>query len=200
MREIGQISLIQVQRSSLKVERGTERYYDPASLLGVKYLLLRPEGVIGVTTDGSQVMDIHHENHPNSRNHNGVNGVSIGFTSHYRAMRSKLGEHLVDGIAGENILIESSTSHSLADLGERLAIQIQQTGRYIYLSGLMVATPCVQFSLFAANHGMPLPAAQLKETLQVLDGGTRGFYARMEGLQDNVTLQVGDKVFAADDK
>ena len=196
MREIGQISLIQVQRSALVVEDRTKSYYDPTPLVVVEYLLLSPQGVIGVAADGSQVMDIHHENHPNSHNHKGINGVSIGFTSHYRAMRSKLGEHLMDGIAGENIVVESATPHSLANLGERLAIQIQQTGRYIYLSGLQVATPCVEFSLFAANHGMPLPAAQLKETLQFLDGGTRGFYARMEDLQDTVTLRVGDKVFA----
>ena len=42
--------------------------------------------------------------------------------------------------------------------------------------------------------------AQLKETLQFLDGGTRGFYARLEGLQDNITLRVGDTVFADDSK
>ncbi len=196
MREIGQISLIQVQRSALVVEDRAKSYYDPTPLVVVEYLLLSPQGAIGVAADGRQVMDIHHEYHPNSHNHKGINGVSIGFTSHYRAMRSKLGEHLVDGIAGENIVVESATPHSLADLGERLAIQIHQTERYIYLSGLQVATPCVEFSLFAANHGMPLPAAQLKETLQFLDGGTRGFYARMEDLQDTVTLQVGDKVFA----
>jgi len=58
----------------------------------------------------------------------------------------------------------------------------------------------VKFSLFAANRGMPLPAAQLKETLQFLNGGTRGFYAHLEGLQDNVTLRAGDKVFADDGK
>lgn len=60
--------------------------------------------------------------------------------------------------------------------------------------------PCVEFSLFAANHGMHLRAAQLKETLQFLDGGTRGLYARLEGLQANITLRVGDKVFADDSK
>jgi hypothetical protein len=43
---------------------------------------------------------------------------------------------------------------------------------------------------------MPLPAAQLKETLRFLDSGTRGFYARVEGRQNDVTLRVGDKVFA----
>jgi hypothetical protein len=55
MREIGQISLIQVQRSSLKVERGTGSYYDPTPLIVVEHLLLLPQGVIGVTKDGSQI-------------------------------------------------------------------------------------------------------------------------------------------------
>jgi hypothetical protein len=200
MREIGQITLIQVQRSALKVENGAQDYYDPTPLVKVESLLLSPRGIIGITTEGRQIMDIHHEHHPDSHNHKGLNGISVGFTSHYKAMRSKLGEHMVDGIAGENILVETNIPLNLGDLGGRLAIQNQQTGQYIYLSGLMVATPCVEFSLFAANHGMPLPAAQLKETLQFLDGGTRGFYARMEDLPAAVTVQAGDRVYEVDDR
>lgn len=200
MREIGQIALTQVQRSALVIENGSESYYDPTPLVVVKYLLLFPQGVSGITTEGSQIMDIHHENHPNSHNHKGINGLSLGFISHYQAMRSKLGEHLVDGIAGENIVVESNTSHSLSDLGEWLAIQNQQTRQFVYLSGLKVATPCIEFSLFAANHGMPLPAAKLKETLQFLNGGTRGFYARMEELPTAAKVQAGDRVFVVDGK
>ena len=200
MREIGQITLIQVQRSALKVELSSTSYYDPSPLVVVEHLLLSPQGVIGVTADGIKIMDIHHGHHPNSHNHKGINGLSLGFTSHYQAMRSKLGNHVVNGIAGENIVVESNTSHSLAELGERLAIQTQHTAQFIYLSGLKVAAPCVEFSLFAANHGLPLPAAQLKETLQFLNNGTRGFYARVVDLQDTVTLRVGDKVFAEDGK
>jgi hypothetical protein len=200
MREIGQITLLQVQRSALKVELSSTSYYDPFPLVVVEHLLLSPQGVIGVTADGNEIMDIHHEHHPNSHNHKGINGLSLGFTSHYQAMRSKLGNHIVNGIAGENIVVESSTSHSLADLGERLAIQTQYTAQFIYLSGLKVAAPCVEFGLFAANHGLPLHAAQLKETLQFLNNGTRGFYARLDDLQDTVTLRVGDKVFADEGK
>lgn len=198
MHEIGQIALTQVQRSVLVVENGSESYYDPTPLVVVEYLLLSPQGVSGITAGGSQVMDIHHEHHPNSHNHKGMNGLSFGFTSHYQAMRNKLGEHLVDGIAGENIVVESKTSHSLSDLGGRLAIQIQQTRQFVYLAGLKVATPCVEFSLFAANHGMPLPAAKLKETLQFLNGGTRGFYARMEDVPTAAKVQAGDRVFVVD--
>ena len=200
MREIGQITHIQVQRSALKVEDEAQDYYDPTPLVKVESLLLSPQGIVGITTDGSRVMDIHHEHHPHSHNHKGLNGISLGFTSHYQAMRSKLGERMVDGIAGENILVETGAPLALVDLGGKLAIQNQHTGQFIYLSGLIVAAPCVEFSLFAANHGIPLPAAQLKETLQFLDGGTRGFYARVEDLPAAVTVQAGDRVFIVDDR
>ena len=165
MHEIGRIKLLQVQQSGLKVKQHPYGYYDPTPLLVVESLLLSPEGVIGVTVDGRRVVDVHHAHHPASRNHKGVNGVSVGFTGHYKAMRSKFGDHLADGCAGENILVEAESILRLADLGKRLAIQMQKTGELIYLTRLKVAAPCVEFSQFAASHGMALPAAQLKETL-----------------------------------
>jgi hypothetical protein len=199
MHEIGRIKLLQVQQSGLKVKQHPYGYYDPTPLLVVESLLLYPDGVIGVTPDGRRVIDVHHMDHPASRNHKGVNGVSVGFTSHYEAMRSKFGDHLVDGCAGENILVEADDIITLADLGKQLAIQTQKTGELIYLTRLKVAAPCVEFSLFAASHGMALPAPQLKETLQFLDGGKRGFYATVSGHDsDEMLVQAGDRVFADD--
>ena len=198
MHEIGRIKLLQVQQSGLKVKQQPYGYYDPTPLLTVKSLLLYPDGVIGVTPDGRRVIDVHHVEHPASRNHSGVNGVSVGFTSHYEAMRSKFGDHLVDGCAGENILVEADDIITLADLGKRLAIQTQKTDGLIYLTCLKVAAPCVEFSLFAASHGMALPAPQLKETLQFLDGGKRGFYATVAGQSDEMLVQAGDRVLVDD--
>ena len=198
MHEIGRIKLLQVQQSRLKVKQQPYGYYDPTLLLTVKSLLLSPDGVIGVTTDGRQVIDVHHVEHPASRNHKGVNGVSVGFTSHYEAMRSKFGDHVADGCAGENILVEAENILRLADLGKRLVIQMQNTGELIYLTRLKVAAPCVEFSLFVASHGMALPANQLKETLQFLDGGKRGFYATAEGQSDEMLVRTGDRVFVDD--
>jgi hypothetical protein len=192
---IGRITLLQVQRSVLAVRKRLGGYYDPAPLVVVESLQVSPAGVVGIAAGGSQVMDIHHMQHPDSHNVKGINGISLGFTSHYQSMREKLGNHLVDGIAGENILVEADAILTLADLGERLAIQNQHTGQLLYLSGLQVAAPCVEFSQFAANHGMPLPAQQLKETLQFLDDGRRGFYARMEDQPELMTIQAGDQVF-----
>ncbi len=198
MHEIGRIKLLQVQQSGLKVKQQPYGYYDPTPLLTVKSLLLYPDGVIGVTPDGRRVIDVHHVEHPASRNHKGVNGVSVGFTSHYEAMRSKFGDHLVDGCAGENILVDADDIITLADLGKRLAIQMQKTGELIYLTRLKVAAPCVEFSLFAASHGMALPAPQLKETLQFLDGGKRGFYATVADQSDEMLVQTGDRVLVDD--
>ena len=198
MHEIGYIKLLQVQQSALKVKHHAFGYYDPTPLLAVESLLLSPDGVIGITSDGRRVIDVHHVDHPASRNHKGVNGVSVGFTSHYEAMRSKFGDHLVDGCAGENILVEADDIITLADLGKRLAIQTQKTGELIHLTRLKVAAPCVEFSQFAASSGMAMPAHQLKETLQFLDGGKRGFYATVARQSDEMLVQAGDKVFVDD--
>lgn len=196
MQEIGRITLLQVQRSKLVIEDQYPTYYDPTPLLAVESLQLMPEGVIGRTADGSRVMDVHHMRHPDSENHKGINGVSLGFTSHYTSMRQAFGNHLVDGSAGENIIIEAETILTLGDLGKRLVIQTQSTGQKIYLARLKVATPCVEFSQFAANAGMPMPAEQLKATLQFLNEGRRGFYATVAASNEEMSIGIGDRVFA----
>jgi hypothetical protein len=43
-----------------------------------------------------------------------------------------------------------------------------------------------------------LPAPQLKETLQFLDDGKRGFYATVVGQSNEMVVQAGDKVFVDD--
>ncbi len=139
MHEIGQITLLQVQRSSLKVGRHLHKYYDPSPLLIVDRLLISAKGALGVTADGSQVIDLHHVDHPASHNQSGVNGLSVGFTSHYAAMRSRFGQHMVDGCAGENVLVAVERELRLADLRNGLAIQTQDTGQVVYLTSLMVA-------------------------------------------------------------
>jgi len=198
MHEIGRITLLQIQRSSLTVGKRLETYYDPTPLLTVKSLRLTPQGVFGRNEDGTEVIDLHHMAHPATHNVRGVNGISFGFTSHYQSMRDAYGKHLVNGSAGENMLIEADSVLKLQDLGSCLAIQLQQTGQFVYLTALKVATPCIEFSQYAANHGMPLPADQLKAALQFLDGGRRGFYATVEDASEEMVVQVGDRVFVVD--
>jgi hypothetical protein len=193
MRPIGIIKLVQVQRSSLKSGERPNRYYDPAPLLVVDRLLLSPRGVIGLTRDGERIVDIHNADHPMSKNQKGLNGISIGFTSHYRAMRQRFGPHLTDGCAGENILVETDDTFTLGDLGERLVIQTG-AGAIVPLTGLLVAAPCVEFSQFAAGQGERLPAEALKATLQFLDDGMRGFYASLASEAGEALVRAGDRV------
>ena len=193
MHEIGRIKLIQVQRSSLKAGERPYRYYDPAPLLAVEGLELSQDGVVGLAADGERMIDVHNARHPASKNR-GVNSISVGFTSHYQAMRERFGPHLADGIAGENILVEAKRTYELGDLGEQLAIETSG-GTIIYLASLLVAAPCVEFSQFAANHGERLPPEALKAALQFLDTGMRGFYARPVGDSINAIVRAGDRVF-----
>jgi hypothetical protein len=193
MRQIGRVKQVQIQRGPLKRGDKPHRYYDPAPLLVVEKLILTPQGVIGVTSEGEELIDVHHAAHPESRNA-GVNGVSLGFTSHYRAMQEKFGAHLTDGLAGENILVETSEEFLQAIPGGRVMIQARESGRLAYLEHLEVAAPCVEFSHFALNEPMPVPAAMLREALIFLDRGRRGFYATLRG-EEPCVLRAGDLLF-----
>ncbi|MHB8599168.1 MAG: hypothetical protein ACYDER_20440 [Ktedonobacteraceae bacterium] len=200
MLEIGRIKQVQIQPSPLKVESSDFTYYDPSPLLVVENLELTPDGVFGITAKQKRVMDVHHIDHPTSGNHHGTNGVSFGFTSHYETMRTQFGEHIVEGCAGENILIETDGIITLSDLGNKVAIQSKETGQFVYLTKLKVATPCIEFSQFAANHGLPLAAAPLKATLQFLNHGRRGFYATALAQETLVLVKTGDRVFVMDEE
>ena len=145
MRVIGVIKQVQIQRASLKAGVRPHAYYDPAPLLTVGAALLTPGGVVGVADGGERIVDVHHGAHPASKSRQGSNGISIGFTGHYQAMRERFGAHVTDGIAGENILVESDGVWTLAELGQRLAIETAQ-GALIPLVDALVAAPCVEFS------------------------------------------------------
>src|SRR5258708_9175012 len=163
MREIGRVKLVQVQPTPLKTGERPNTYYNPSALLVVDTLLVSPYGAIGVTAEGEHITDIHHAQHQASRNSHGKNDLSVGFTSHYAAMRARFGQHLIDGCAGENILVATERPFTLTELEKGLAIQNPDTGQIVYLAQLKVAAPGVEFTLYAANFVMPLPAPALQE-------------------------------------
>jgi hypothetical protein len=193
MREIGRIKQVQIQRSSLKIQHGSQDYYHPEPLLVVSHLLLSPQGVIGVTADGDELLDVHNADHPASRNHDGFNGISFGFTRSYEEMRAYAGPHLTDGIAGENILIEAPQAYTEEDLQDGLIIQSHLTGDTIVLTEIGMAYPCIAFSTFALHEPEP-SAKQIKTTLQFLHNGRRGFYASIAQEARLARVQAGDLV------
>ena len=188
MTPLGKIVRLQIQRSRLKLGEKPDQYYDPSALIVVNELHLTPKGAFAIV-NGEMILDIHHTDHPRTRNSNDANDLSIGFTSHYQAMRKRYGDHLFDGCAGENILVAVSTREDLATLASGLLIQNGDAASAVRLTDLMVALPCAPFSKFAAKSDDP---QTVKGALQFLDDGTRGFYCVVN---QEATIRVGDDVF-----
>lgn len=192
MREIGQIVRLQVQRSSLKQGDGKIRRYVPDPIRPVPALLLTARGVIGIDGD-DRIVDVHNSEHPASRNRGGENGISFGFTGHYAEMREVFDEQLVDGVAGENILIAYDGRLAESAFGGGCVIQTGD-GRAATLERIIWAPPCVEFTRFALQFPEDQrPDRRVTEGLQTLSDGLRGFYASYHG--DPVRIAVGDRVF-----
>ncbi len=196
IRELGRVKLVQVQPSGLIIETPSGYYYDVSRRVEVDKLIITSLGIEATTAIGDHVLDIHHMNHPDKA-YDDDDLVCIGFTSHYEAMRARFGEHLVDGAAGENIVIEFDQETWMDDLGGQIAIENAETGDRTLLDVLSFAAPCEEFSHFVANsQHEKLPATELKTTLQFLNNGRRGFLLILSDGQDTGTVQAGDKVFA----
>jgi hypothetical protein len=186
---LGKIVRLQIQRSPLKVGEKPNRVYDPAPILAVDELTLTPQGALARLPDGSALLDVHHADHPQTRNSDGLNALSVGFTSHYAAIRARYGDHLADGCAGENILVEADGGVDFGMIAGGIAIQA--AGALVWLRVNKVAAPCREFSGYVLSGP---GAAALKEALQFLNDGMRGFYC---GLDQTLpaTVAVGDPVF-----
>src|SRR5258706_13175012 len=104
MRSIGTVTRLQIQRSSLKTGEKPNRLYDPAPLLPVPRLSVTPDGVLGAGAEGGWIVDVHHRAHPETKNEDLLHGVSVGFTSHYAAIRERFAERIVIGSRGETIM------------------------------------------------------------------------------------------------
>lgn len=194
MQLLGPIVKLQVQRSSLKVAAPLGKRYDPSPLAPVTTLRLMADGVVGVgSPDEPSVVDVHHRDHPATKNLRGINGVSVGFTSHYAAMRDRFGACLVDGIAGENILVRTDERVDEASLAQGLVIETQ-SGQRLQLHAVRVAEPCLEFTRFALGYTeVDRTDGPVTEGLRFLRAGTRGFYASFAGPAGLV--RPGDHVF-----
>ena len=189
MRTIGTVTRLQIQRSSLKTGEKPNRVYDPTPLLPVPRLTVTPDGVLGAGAEGSWLVDVHHRAHPETKNEDGLHGVSVGFTSHYAAMRDRFGARIVVGCAGENVIVAADRMFTYDDLAGGIAIVATDGPERVRLRVLQVAHPCRPFTGWAS--GARVEPDVLKSHLQFLDGGTRGFYCVGEG---SGTVAVGDRL------
>ncbi|HEY3063931.1 MAG TPA: hypothetical protein VGL99_33590 [Chloroflexota bacterium] len=169
------------------------RTFDPVALCEVPAILLTPSGVVGMADE--QLVDVHHKDHPATRNAQ-VNGVSVGFTAHYAAMRERFGAHLRDGIAGENVIVGTERKVDLTTIAGGLVIRTAG-GELVPLEQVQVAEPCVEFTRFALCLGHADPSTgDVTEGLRFLREGIRGFYASYAG--SGVVVRAGDMVFVRD--
>lgn len=190
MRKIGTITRLQIQTDSLKQGQRPYTYYDPSPLLAVPALRLTARGCVGLH-DGREIIDVHHVDHTQSK-HMRINGISFNFTTHYQKMQQRFGTHLATGCAGENILIASDAVFAEDAFAQALIVETSD-GQHVRLNAITVAAPCAPFSTYALCLEWKPPAEMMRETLQFLDGGTRGFYCTLAG--EAMVVRVGDQVF-----
>ncbi len=191
MQKIGTVAFVQIQRYSMKKVVNDDLQYDTSPLLTVQKLWLTDNGIVGITDNNTVILDVHSMTHPDSK-YRGDNKISVGFLSNYEAMRKRFGEHLKDGIAGENILInlEANTTENILDKQWFLK---NSDDEYIPLASVIVAPPCREFSIFCANK--TIAGAELKDTLQFLHNGRRGYYAELAQSDLGCYIQAGDSLY-----
>jgi len=191
MRTIGTITRLQIQRDSLKRGEKPTRVYDPAPLLAVSALSVSPDGALGASPSDPAmwIVDVHHRAHPRTKNEDGLHGISLGFTSHYRSMQEHFGDKVAVGCAGENIITNVDRRITYEELAGGVAILSPDGTERVRLRVLEVAHPCKPFTGWAL--GKQVEPTELKKHLQFLDDGMRGFYCVGEGTG---TVSLGDSI------
>lgn len=181
---------LQVQDGPVKIGKAPLRRYEPAAIVPVVRLTAGPRGVQGVTDSGALVLDVHHQDHPQTRDRKGRAGILLMGTGDYAALRAKYGNHVVDGIAGETILLDDPEGLAVRDL-PRTATVTTASGP-LGLKAVRTADPCVEFSRFCLRQAVsPVVDDSVKRTLIELDGGARGYRSIAEAMG---TISIGDSV------
>lgn len=171
---VGRVVRLQVQTAPLKGAGGPPRRYDPAPIRAVEELLVGPAGAIGRVA-GSELLDVHHRNHPHSRNPKGRSGLSVLSLADYARLRARFGPHIVDGVAGESLLLDTPTP--LAAQAERLSpglVVEAADGSALTLHSVRTAEPCVEFAWFCLGRWGGVDE-EVRGAMAELAGGARGY-------------------------
>jgi hypothetical protein len=184
---IGTVIRLQVQRSRLKLGPRGARVYDPAPLQEVEALEIGPRGCIGLRGD-ERILDVHHADHPDTRNVKLVNGLSLLPRLNYDRMQQLYGEHLTVGVAGESVLLDLDAPWPEGDL------LLETDGEPLLLQDVLAAPPCVEFSRFCLRLPVGPVGAEVTQALEDLDHGVRGYYASARGTG---TVRVGGRLHGA---
>jgi hypothetical protein len=181
---------LQVQTDPVKVGRAPLRRYEPAVIESVPRIEVGPSGVVGLARQLGSVIDVHHVEHPRSRDRKGTAGVSLMGTGDYARLREAYGDHLTEGIAGETILLDAP--EGLAGRVMPDQVTVLTAAGPIALTQVRVADPCVEFSRYCLGQQ---PSATVddavRQALVDLDSGVRGYRAVADG---SGVIALGDEV------
>ena len=90
---------LQVQSEPLKTGKAPLRQYVPSAIESVHRLEVTPSGVVGLAEQPGSVLDVHHTDHPMSRDRKGTAGLTLMGTGDYVRLQERYGNHLTEGIA-----------------------------------------------------------------------------------------------------
>jgi len=179
---------LQVQRGPVKVGQAPLRCYRPEAIVPVDRIVAGPRGVHGVTAGGEEIVDVHHQDHRQSRDRRGRAGVLFMGTGDYEALRARYGAHVVDGIAGETILLDAPAG--LARLGLPPVATVFTADGPLQLQDVREADPCVEFSRFCLRQDpSPVVDDATRQALVDLDFGARGYRSVA---RNAATIRLGD--------
>jgi hypothetical protein len=179
---------LQVQRSPLRTGRAPMRSYDPASLASVTSIRVDSRGAYGITADGEVIMDVHHQDHPQTRDPKGRAGVLFIGTGDYRVLRKRYGDHVIDGMAGETMLVDAPDGLASLDMPD--TVTVLTADGPLELHGIRDAAPCVEFSRYCLREApSPVVDDAVRQALIDLDYGSRGYRAIASRV---ATVAIGD--------
>jgi hypothetical protein len=108
-------------------------------------------------------------------------------------MRARFGPHLVDGLAGENVIVQNDRIVGEDEVAGGIVIATADGGQ-VSLKAVVFAEPCVEFGRFALRRPPDAGSdAAVTETLRFLRHGTRGYYASYAGPPR--AIRLGDRVY-----
>jgi hypothetical protein len=186
-RVLGTVVRLQVQSSPLKPGVAPHRVYNPAPIVPVSRITVDPRGARGLLDDGTSVLDVHNADHPMTRDAKARAGLTLMTLADYERLRERFGPHVVDGCAGEVLLLDGVRPSD----GEPVYVETV-AGDLLPLADVRVAAPCVEFSRWCLR--LPSVAAddpRVAATMEFLDHGGRGYRAVALG---SATLAVGATV------
>ena len=169
------IAQLHVQIDRVKQGVKPRRWYDPANIRPVDAVRITRDGVIGLTNVG-EVLDVHHVEHPRTRNRKRLNGVSVMSTRDYERLRARFGARLTDGLAGETVLIDCADEFARADLHGTFVVDAP-SGDPLQLAIYGPIKPCYEFSRYCLGLDRDAPIDdEVRAAFAFLEDGGRGYY------------------------